>query len=696
MPRRSSAPPALTNSAPLLGSGPSSLLQKEENYDHQPFTNQSTGQRGRSLKFLSATLDQVAGSSQPEVVGSLVSAYLTSRKGKLSKEVVEEALITTKLDQIINNVRLLHAQTPTNDRNSILSVLTRVIPRATLNIKHGFSISAKSYTKSRSRDVGAYPRKRGPPANKLPNDTINRIREFFYLDSVTREAANRTVKVGPPLQKVDIPVRYMQDSKSNLHQEFIEKHRAVSRKAFDKYTPKEVKKCKRDTDKCTICTEGVRLRAVVAKMQGMEALTAEQHLELDTARSNLVEIDEHVALQKTIRKVYKKQKMALPIGSAMIVMDFKDCMKLGKATVEINRNFYDTPQRSVFTIAVITRQAKSNVVEDDLRITYFTFVSETLKHDTAFVFDCLKQAQEHRRWKKLLIQSGREINIWVDNAPQHFRTFEFMYEFQAFSQKRLGSLVHLNYFAEYHGKCICDSHFSLLSRFYRDHSMRHGSGDRPIHTTKEFIRLLQRAVLNSNKAKRALNDLMKEGTKRYKPLCVIFQEYKRAEVTSQVLTQVKTANFTSFYHFQVFHTTEVKNKRVIIARLHRDHPETHEYPIVITKMAEQSKISKQGWSESRAKPFTIDSLRNKKTFRQKVASPAKRKSSRALASRAALLVQAASALSISESLVPVPELHVLSRRRHASHPYSTPPPALIRPVRQGPVDGPGPSTGPPS
>ena len=190
-----------------------------------------------------------------------MSAYLTSRKGKLSKEVVEEALITTKLDQIIN-VRLLHAQTPTNDRNSILSVLTRVIPRATLNIKHGFSISAKSYTKSRSRDVGAYPRKRGPPANKLPNDTINRIREFFYLDSVTREAANRTVKVGPPLQKIDVPVRYMQDSKSNLHQEFIEKQRAVSRKAFDKYTPKEVKKCKRDTDKCTISVLKVSGRAL--------------------------------------------------------------------------------------------------------------------------------------------------------------------------------------------------------------------------------------------------------------------------------------------------------------------------------------------------------------------------------------------------------------------------------------------------
>ena len=138
----------------MHGSGPLPLPRKERK--QQLFTNQQSGQRGRSLSVLSTTLDRVAGSSAPDEVGSLVSAYLTSRKGKLSKVVVEEALITTKLDQIVNNVRLLHAQTPTKDRNSILSVLTRVIPRATLNVKHGFSISAESYTKSRDRDVGAY------------------------------------------------------------------------------------------------------------------------------------------------------------------------------------------------------------------------------------------------------------------------------------------------------------------------------------------------------------------------------------------------------------------------------------------------------------------------------------------------------------------------------------------------------------
>ena len=41
-----------------------------------------------------------------------------------------------------------------------------------------------------------------------------------------------------------------------------------------------------------------------------------------------------------------------------------------------NRTVKIGPQRSVFTIAVITRKGESNVVEDDLKITYFTLISE--------------------------------------------------------------------------------------------------------------------------------------------------------------------------------------------------------------------------------------------------------------------------------------------------------------------------------
>ena len=76
----------------------------------------------------------------------------------------------------------------------------------------------------------------------------------------------------------------------------------------------------------------------------------------------------------------------------------------------------------------------------------------------------------------------------MDNAPQHFRTFELLYGYFKLATEKLHSnSLHLNYFAEYHGKCVCDSHFSLLSRYYRDYTMSKDYKD-PIYSTDSFTK----------------------------------------------------------------------------------------------------------------------------------------------------------------------------------------------------------------
>ena len=58
-------------------------------------------------------------------------------------------------------------------------------------------------------------------------------------------------------------------------------------------------------------------------------------------------------------------------------------MSLGRGQQEASRDFYNTPHRSVFCIAVYTRLVY-------LEIKYFDFISDCLNHDTQFVFDCVK------------------------------------------------------------------------------------------------------------------------------------------------------------------------------------------------------------------------------------------------------------------------------------------------------------------
>ena len=55
------------------------------------------------------------------------------------------------------------------------------------------------------------------------------------------------------------------------------------------------------------------------------------------------------------------------------------------------------------------------------------------------------------------------VYFWTDGGPGHFKTFELVHYFYSLQQKKIFKQVHFNYFIEYHGKSICDSHFSVLS-----------------------------------------------------------------------------------------------------------------------------------------------------------------------------------------------------------------------------------------
>lgn len=60
------------------------------------------------------------------------------------------------------------------------------------------------------------------------------------------------------------------------------------------------------------------------------------------------------------------------------------------------------------------------------------------------------------------------ISFWMDNAPSHFRTKELIAGYY-WIQKNNNMKVHINYFAEYHGKSECDTHFGLISKVYTNY-----------------------------------------------------------------------------------------------------------------------------------------------------------------------------------------------------------------------------------
>lgn len=176
----------------------------------QKFSSQAGGQRKLTLQELDAALWQLSGGD----VSSLLRTYLLERReGKKHCQELKVLEQQKTVKQLMSGFKTLIANTPDNDRPQILSVASSVFTHEQLRTNFDISCSKKSFQKSRkhAKNNGA-----GKPVKKqtkqpLSETTQQIIREFFYDERISREAANRTRKVkNDKGEKVVVPARYLQ------------------------------------------------------------------------------------------------------------------------------------------------------------------------------------------------------------------------------------------------------------------------------------------------------------------------------------------------------------------------------------------------------------------------------------------------------------------------------------------------------
>jgi hypothetical protein len=195
---------------------------------------------------------------------------------------------------------------------------------------------------------------------------------------------------------------------------------------------------------------------------------------------------EHHLDKKKIEKEFNDQLNYLEEGNALIVMDFKANMSLGRGPEEDSHVFFNAPQRTVFGAVAYL---KKNGVKFKI---IFTIFSKILNHDSKtvreFLFNCILN---HNIFKKFDVKS---LHFWMDNAPNHFRTKETIATFFEI-QEKFGFSVNFHYFAEYHGKSECDRHFGLISRMYSEHtSTNRGKLCSQVNTTEELLEMYKNGI----------------------------------------------------------------------------------------------------------------------------------------------------------------------------------------------------------
>jgi hypothetical protein len=168
----------------------------------------------------------------------------------------------------------------------------------------------------------------------------------------------------------------------------------------------------------------------------------EKRLERETDENNRADLEleiqrsYHHRLKKDSRREdFNTDKKNLKIGEALIVMDFKENLRLNRAPQELGRDFYNAPQRAVFGLVVWFRRGE-DLVKQEVDI-----VSECLNKDSQFVresVDILRNDLEF--WQQLNIKS---VNVWTDNCGSHFKTKEMMAYFARWKNNGLEKVFEL-------------------------------------------------------------------------------------------------------------------------------------------------------------------------------------------------------------------------------------------------------------
>ena len=249
--------------------------------------------------------------------------------------------------------------------------------------------------------------------------------------------------------------------------------------SYRKFKPSNVKKPQSVQDACPICKESKRYQTLLTEAHPL-SLTHD-----DIEAKSAYEF--HKMVRNTRYSDYSRQMENLIHGLALLVIDFKANITLGKGPVEDSHVFFRAPQRTIFGGAAFF------VSKEGVRyMVHFTIVSAILNHDSKTLLEMLRNnVFSHPVWKHFQVINTQ---IWMDNAGQHFRNFTTLATFHDLG-KDLQMNFELNFFAEYHGKSECDRHFGFIGRMYKE-ATRYGSS-KDITNTEEFISLYSDEIRRS-------------------------------------------------------------------------------------------------------------------------------------------------------------------------------------------------------
>jgi hypothetical protein len=502
----------------------------------KPFSQQKGGQKYRNIKCLRDILKFLSGDN----INELLNAYLISKEGK---HIMDELGLQFK-DQyknIIDNIKELHENINKNNKYKILSLVSNNYTRREL-IEMGFKCSSGQFTRSRKTDIiisNKEEENNEEENNKEVNDTYL---PFLYEHS--REAANRTIYVQSSLKrkfnddegiqpilsnkKICIPIRYLNNSKINLFKLYKQQNPTIkmSRSSFYNNIPKEYKKATKFTDLCPICENLKKNEKCLRSLKKTLCNKTFQPVDIKTLKEEISFGRCHKTFVNIQKDCFHAEIFNLKSQHGILLIDFKENLKLGGSPNELNQDFYNRKNCSVLGICLIYKDNNNQIKKE-----YKDFLSDILSHDGLYIRDCLHQLLSSVNFPKF-----KHLSIWTDNA-RHFHSKEMAHCNLLEIPKEYSLQTKWNFFAEYHGKNFLDGHFGLLSRMIKE-----AEKAQSISNKEECIQYLENQIKSCNENKENMN---KKNMKYPNELDVNFIIYNREE-RPDIINQLDFPDFSSY------------------------------------------------------------------------------------------------------------------------------------------------------
>lgn len=278
-----------------------------------------------------------------------------------------------------------------------------------------------------------------PRGNKsLPENLSNHIgkwAETIADDTIIRKTVETVRKKDSYVKETKLAVTCCMKC---LWRDFIadnynSDYSTISYVSFLRRLPKNIIIPRKKTDLCEVC--------LAAKRVMNKTIRTEEE-------NNLVMIyTNHIQNAQSQRSELKNHIRDLKENEAIIILDFKQNIKLGGSPEEVSRDFYHPTSINYLSFFVKSKDSGF----------FFDFTSMELSKDAYFVIECFRLLFENENFKSLKIKT---LIVWSD-VGKHFRNGMVAY-FLAHLAETHNMTASYNFFVESHGKNVCDVHFSQV------------------------------------------------------------------------------------------------------------------------------------------------------------------------------------------------------------------------------------------